>query len=173
MSHGKGLQMSRLLSEFDGEVLYLDTMIFYRLLREEGSPAEPLFRRIQANEIQAYTSVLTFDELAYRLLLARIRDCYTGNPLDNLRQNEHKLIGEFAPQIESVLVQTQNFPNLFLIDFTVADLVPFYQLMCKYQLRPRDALHLAAMLKVDCLAIVSQDSDFDHITDIQCYKLLG
>jgi predicted nucleic acid-binding protein len=165
--------MSRLISEFDGQTLYLDTMIFYLLLREKGSLAEPLFRRIQAGELQGYTSVLTFDELAYRLLLARIRDNYAGNPLDNLRQNEQKLIGEFSTQIESTLVQTQNFPNLSLIDFTVTDLSFFYQNMRQYRLRPRDALHLAAMQKVDCRAILSQDSDFDHISDIQCYKLSG
>ena len=33
-------------------------------------------------------------------------------------------------------------------------------------LRPRDALHLAAMQKVGCLHLVSQDSDFDHIPAI-------
>ncbi|MEM7130704.1 MAG: type II toxin-antitoxin system VapC family toxin [Chloroflexota bacterium] len=163
--------MNQPIHEFSGESLYLDTMIFYLFLRVKDSTANLLFRRIQDSEFQAFTSVLTFDERAYRLLLARIRDNYPGNPLDQLRQNEQERIAEFSSEIESVLSKLQIFPNLSLIDLVSTDLATFCQNMQQYHFRPRDALHLAAMQKVSCSAIVSQDSDFDHIADIQCYKL--
>jgi predicted nucleic acid-binding protein len=46
-----------------------------------------------------------------------------------------------------------------------------YQFMQKRRLRPRDALHLAAMEKCGCFNLVSQDSDFDHVPSIQRYTL--
>jgi hypothetical protein len=81
--------MSQTISAFSGQSLYLDTMIPYALLRNiEGTAVKSLFHRLQTGEFMAFTSVLTFDELAYRLLLALIRDNYPGNPLDQLRQKE-------------------------------------------------------------------------------------
>jgi predicted nucleic acid-binding protein len=59
--------MSRPLTDFSGDALYLDTMIPYALLRGIDPAAQTLFTRIQAGEFLAYTSVLTFDELTYRL----------------------------------------------------------------------------------------------------------
>jgi len=63
---------SRSWTDFTGKTLYLDTMIFYAFLRTEV--AKPLFARIETGYLEAYTSVLTFDELTYKLLLALIRD---------------------------------------------------------------------------------------------------
>lgn len=43
---------------------------------------------MQSGSLAAYTSVLTFDELGYRLLLALIKDNYPGSPLERLRDQE-------------------------------------------------------------------------------------
>lgn len=59
--------MSQPLSDFQGSALYLDTMVFYAFLRAIEPATQSLFGRIEAGEIHAYTSVLTFDELPYRL----------------------------------------------------------------------------------------------------------
>jgi predicted nucleic acid-binding protein len=163
--------MSSQINEFQGDTLYLDTMILYLFLRLQDSATEPLMRRIQVGEIRAYTSVLTFDELVYRLLLTLIRDKYGGSPLDRLRQDERSMIAEFHPFIEPKLLRLQDFPNLTLLDITPADLRQMNQNMRNYLLRPRDALHLAAMQKVNCFNLVSQDKDFDHIPSINRYTV--
>lgn len=75
--------MSKPLTTFAGDVLYLDTMIPYALLRGLEPAARILFTRIETGELHAYTSVLTFDELTYRLLLALIRERYGGSPRKN------------------------------------------------------------------------------------------
>ena len=85
--------MSTPIAQFSGAALYLDTTAFYALLRALEPAAKDLFNRIERGDYRAYTSVLTFDELSYRLLLALIRDRYPGSPLDQLRQQEEKLIG--------------------------------------------------------------------------------
>jgi len=91
--------MSMSLSEFSGTTLYLDTMIPYALLRNIEPAATELFGRIKTGELRAYTSVLTFGELAYRLLLALIRERYSGSPLDHLRDQKAQMVAECCPEL--------------------------------------------------------------------------
>ena len=163
--------MSEPLAAFAGTALYLDTMIPYALLRGIDPAAQVLFERIEAEELQGYTSVLTFDELAYRMLLALIRDHYGGSPLEKLRSNEVQMISEFYPSIAPHMSRLRGFHNLTLVDITSSDLDLMDEAMRLYQVRPRDALHLAAMQKVGCLNLVSQDPDFDRIPTVRRYTL--
>lgn len=163
--------MTQLLSAFSGSVLYLDTMIFYAFLREKSPAVEALIRSIANGEFQIVTSALTFDELAHRMLLAEIRDAHGGSPLDVLRKDEKRMLAEFFPIIEPSLLTLYYMPNLTIVDITGADVPAMYSNMRSFQLRPRDALHLAAMQKADCFHLVSQDSDFDHIPAITRYTL--
>lgn len=163
--------MSEPLADFTGTALYLDTMIPYALLRGIDPAARDLFARIEAGELRAYTSVLTFDELAYRLLLALIRDRYGGSSLERLRDDEAHMIAECYPQIAPHLAQLRAFPNLFLLDVTPSDLEMMDEGMRLYHLHPRDALHLAAMQKGGCFDLVSHDSDFDRVPMVRRYTL--
>jgi predicted nucleic acid-binding protein len=146
-------------------------MVLYSLLRRLDWSAQELFSRVQAGKVRAFTSVLTFDELAYRTLLASIRDHYGGSPLDRLRDNETQMIAEFYPLLAPHLNRLRNFPNLVLVDVTSSDLDVMDQVMQRYHLRPRDALHLAAMFKCGCLNLVSNDTDFDRVSELQRYTL--
>lgn len=163
--------MSKPLADFSDNMLYLDTMIPYALLRGIDPVAQTLFTRIQSGQVSAYTSVLTFDELAYRLLLALVRDHYGGSPLDHLRKEEEKIIAQFYPTIAPQLTQLRSFPNLTLLDVTQVDLEAMDKLILQYHLKPRDALHLVAMQKCGCLNLASHDFDFDRVPDIQRYTL--
>ncbi len=164
--------MTQPVSTFQGEALYLDTMIFYTFLRVQSPPAESLFRSIVDGNVRGLTSALTFDELAHRMLLALIRDVYTGSPLDVLRKDERRIIAEFFPKLEPQLVKIQSLPNLLIVDVAAVDVVAMRKNIRDHLLRPRDALHLAAMQKVGCFHLVSQDSDFDHIPGITRYTLM-
>ena len=163
--------MSNSIADFRGDVVYLDTTAFYLFLRAVTPEAHVLFQNIERGVYRAYTSVLAFDELTYRMLLAMIRDAYPGSPLDHLRQNQDNMIKEFYPQVDSQLARLQSFPNLTLLDVTRADLDAMRQNISKYKLRPRDALHLAAMQKVKCFVLISQDGDFDAIAGVERYQL--
>lgn len=164
--------MSQPIATFTGNTVYLDTMIPYALLRNiDETAVKALFQRIYQGELRAFTSVLSFDELAYRLLLAVIRDNHPGNPLDHLRQSEAAMIAAYSPRIAVELQRLQTFPNLTLLDTTASDITRMHQFMQQYHLRPRDALHLAAMERCTSFNLVSQDSDFDHVPSIQRFTL--
>ena len=171
MSSGSVSLMSELWTAFAGTALCLDTTALYAYLRRLEPSALTLFERIQARELVAYTSVLTFDELAYRGLLALIRDHYDDSPLDRLRANKAQMIAQFYPQLAPSLNRLRAFPNLVLIDVTASDMGAMDQAMRSYRLLPRDSLHLAAMRKCGCLDLVSNDADFDRVPGIHRYTL--
>jgi predicted nucleic acid-binding protein len=133
--------------------------------------AQPFFERLERGEVSAYTSVLTFDELGYRLILALIKDHYGGSPLEVLRDQEEKMLAEFAPTVSSLLKRLRAYTNLTVLDVLVSDLDVMNEVMARHRLRPRDALHYAAMQRVGCLSLASNDPDFDHLPAIKRYTV--
>lgn len=163
--------MSQFVANFTGETIYLDTMILYEFLRTEEEQVIALFKRIEAGEITAHTSVLTIDEVSYRMMLAFIKDQTGGSALDQLRRDKTKWIQSIYPQLQPQLQRMQGFPNLHLTAVETDDLTRMHNAVRQYQLMPRNALHFAAMQKVNCLNIVSEDGDFDRIPHVQRYTL--
>jgi predicted nucleic acid-binding protein len=163
--------MTAPLSTFIGDVIYLDTMLPYALLRGIDPAVKPFFDRIERGTLLAYTSALTFDELAYRLLLALVKDHYSGSPLDRLRDEEEKLIAEFAPIVVSQLRHLRDFPHLIVLDLLVSDLEVMGEALMQYHLRPRDALHFAAMQRIGCFDLASNDHHFDRIPHVCRFTL--
>ncbi len=159
------------LSAFTGNSIYLDTMLPYSLLRGVDEAIKTLFQRIERGELRAYTSVLTFDELAYRLLLAFIKDRYGSSPLERLRDQEEAMLTEFAPQVSDLLQQLRTYTSLTVLEVLPEDLNVLNSGMVRYHLRPRDAFHLAAMQRVNCLDLASNDSDFDRIPEVKRYSI--
>lgn len=163
--------MTAPLNSFAGEAIYLDTMLPYVFLRSIAPDTKPFFKRIERGEFLAYTSVLTFDELAFRLLLAFVKDRYSGSPLDHLRDEEVKMMAEFAPIVADLLRRLRAFPNLLVLDVTTPDLDVMNDAMTQYHLRPRDALHLAAMQRVGCVDLASNDLHFDRIPHLRRFTI--
>jgi predicted nucleic acid-binding protein len=161
------------ISQFRGPTIYVDTMVFHLFLRTKNPVIESVMNSAQKGEFTLYTSVLTFDELAYRLLLARIRDLYPGNPLEQLRQDGRKLTAQLYPDISVSLARLQTLSNLVTISIRQADVAAMNQNVLAYQLPPRDALHLAVMQKARCLRIWSEDTDFDDVPGIVRYSIGG
>jgi len=105
------------------------------------------------------------------MLLAAIRDKYSGSPLERLRQDESKMIAEFYPSLRPNIERLQAIPALTLIDVNASDVMMMHDNITKYHLKPRDSIHLTAIQKVQCTNILTNDSDFDQIATIQRYTL--
>ena len=141
----------------------------YALLRGIGPEAKRLFERVEGGEVTAQASVLVLDELAYRLLLALIKDHYPCSPLDVLRRQEASLMAEFYPMLLPRLAELASFPNLVIESLGTRVWALAQQIMLRYALKPQDALHLATMKRIGCLDLASNDSDFDRVPDIRRY----
>jgi predicted nucleic acid-binding protein len=163
--------MADALTTFAGDAIYLDTMLPYMLVRGIDPAVKLFFDKIERGMFIGYTSALVFDELAYRFLLALVKDKYGGSPIEYLRANEEHAIAEFAPSIVIELDRLRTLPNLVVLDVFASDLQAMGGAMTQYHLRPRDALHYAVMQRVGCFAIASSDADFDRVPSIKRYAL--
>lgn len=163
--------MSQPLSDFDGSRIYLDTMIPYALLRSAHEGAMSFFNAVREGRITALMSALVFDELAYRLLLAFIRDRYSGSPLGHLRRRQGELLLQFAPAVAGLLERLRDIPHVAVLDVQPEDVGAMLEAMIAYSLLPRDALHLAAMRRTGCLDILSEDEHFDRVPGLRRFTL--
>jgi predicted nucleic acid-binding protein len=159
------------LSDFHGTTLYLDTMVFYALVRGIEPAARDLFRKIKTDQLQAYTSVITFDELAYRMIFTLAHEKYDKALQGQWKQRKNEIFTEFYPKILSSMTILRNFPNLTLLDVSAIDLMLMSENMARCILTPRDALHLSAMQKSGCFNLVSNNNAFDCVTEVHRYTL--
>jgi predicted nucleic acid-binding protein len=163
--------MSQPLGDFEGSRIYVDTMVPYALLRSAHKGALVFFNAVREGRVGAFMSAVAFDELAYRLLLALIRDRYPGSPLDNLRKRQAQAVTEFAPTVATLLARLRDIPHLTIVDVLSEDVEAMIEAMVTCSLLPRDALHLAAMRRTGCLDIAGSDADFDHVPGLRRFTL--
>jgi predicted nucleic acid-binding protein len=128
-------------------VLYIDSNVFvYAALNTEklGDRARSLLSKIQRGKEQAVTSALAFDELVWVV-------------------KKHRSMEDAISAGEALL----NFPNLKLVVVNGDLLVSALNLIKKYNLDPRDAIHAATALMEKANTFVSTDSHFDRITELK------
>ena len=132
-------------------MIYLDANFFIFALFDQtkkGSKARQIQKGIIEGEINAFTSALALDEVMWVIIK---------------NKKSHLL--------RKVIEDIYSMPNLTVRE--VSSLIPLHALgfMEKYNLKPRDAFHLAVMENLQLVTIVSDDSDFDSIKNIRRLKL--
>jgi predicted nucleic acid-binding protein len=151
---------------------YFDTIFLYLHLRAPTGKAPRAlenWRRRSIAELafdSAVISALVLDELAYRLILAWLRDDGDEDPLSTyradatrvMRANRHRLRKTWAA-VDSLAFELQ--PT----DTRVVDRAK--SLMSRPGLTPRDAFHAAHALEGDCSLIVSSDDTFDRVPGLR------
>ncbi len=126
-------------------MIYLDSNVFiYATLntKEPGEKARSLLLKIQLGEEKAETSALTFDEVFWAI---------------------KKLDFEAALEACQALL---NFPNLEIISADRDIAVLALQIIKKYHLAPRDAIHAATAIETKAETVVSTDPHFDKIKEL-------
>ena len=133
---------------------YIDANVFLYPVLYQGLPQVDSARRvltsIENKEIQAYTSTLTWDEVSY----------VTG-----------KLLG----RTDSVEIGRKflNFPNLRFVAMDEKVMRRGQKVREQYDLKPRDSIHLSSAIERNVRKIISDDSDFDGIGEIERVALTG
>jgi len=164
------------LDAVTSDQIYVDVNVFYMYLRpdpEHLSSLRIFLERVASGDIIAYTSILTMDELFYRLLLARIKDTYGRNPLDVLREDAERVIKRSSPEIEAALRKFVRLPHLELMPVIKGDFPRMLDNIDAFALLPRDALHVAVMQRLEIDEIATDDADFDRVTWLQRHWLFN
>lgn len=149
----------------EGEV-YCDVNVFYMFLRRDPvhhATIRAFFKRMVGSEIEVYTSVLTMDELFYRLLLAKVKETYDRNPLDVLGEDLIEAITRCADDVKQALARLVGLPHLHMVGVEETDFTPVLDNITSHALLPRDALHLAVMQRLGLVHIATDDGDFDRV----------
>ncbi len=128
---------------------YLDSNVFiypvlYNLESEpKAQKAKNILSSVEAGELEAYTSTLTWDEVVWVVskTMGRSEAVNVGK----------KLLG---------------FPNLKFIDVDALVVCSAQRLIEKNKINPRDAIHVACALEKKITDIISDDSELDVIKEI-------
>ncbi len=158
------------LDDMSSGAIYVDTNVFYMYLRSDPAYLDTIktfWYRVARGEIQAFSSPLAFDELFYRLLLARIKDTTQNHPLDLLRNNPKKAIATHHRPIREAIQNFTHLPHLAIVAVQPTDLEQMMDNIGQFSILPRDALHLAIMQRLRLSTIASDDLDFDRVGDIE------
>jgi len=132
--------------------VYLDSniLIFAFVNKDEkGEKARALFDKIVRGQLEAVTSNLTFDEVFHKV---------------------NKLVGR-----EKALSSTQSalgIRNLRFLDVDGTVVRKAHELLSKYPLHPRDAIHVATAIIWGASSIITDDKDFSEVKEIKCEKLV-
>jgi predicted nucleic acid-binding protein len=150
---------------------YLDTNFLYAHLRSKrGGALGPVeaWRARVLDELEdgGVISALVFDELAYRLVLAWLRDDGDTDPLSTYRADPSTAMRAARRRLNATwravdLLTLQLQPT----DHAVVDRAK--ALMAGPGLAPRDAFHAAHALEAGCGLVASSDVSFDRVSGLQ------
>jgi len=164
------------LDEVSTGGVYLDTNVVYMYLRsvpEHQSVIKQFMGRVIKGQIETFVSVPVFDELFYRLLLARIRDNTDRRPLDVLRDDLQKMIDSYGHEIAIAARRFMQLPNVYLVGVEPGDLDGMLSNITTFSLLPRDALHLAVLWRLGIGAVASDDRDFDRVAGLERHWVIN
>ncbi|MDP7494589.1 MAG: type II toxin-antitoxin system VapC family toxin [Candidatus Undinarchaeales archaeon] len=132
---------------------YLDSNIFLLPILykgEKAKKAKKVLREMASGKIQCATSSLTVDEILWVLI--------------KMKKDRERAIETCMDILE--------LPNLVILDVTNEDVLRALEYMKNYvQLKPRDAIHIAVSTNAGIFTVVSDDTDFDGVQEINREKL--
>jgi len=131
-------------------LLYVDSNVFlYPIIYDEETVVEvkkskSFLLKMALGKIEAYTSSLTWDEVTWVI---------------------RKLFGIEVSMHEGK--KFLSFPNLRVLGVRMSTVFKAQELVERYGVKPRDAIHAAVALENKIKTIVSYDDDFDAINEIR------
>jgi predicted nucleic acid-binding protein len=151
---------------------YLDTNFLYSHLRSPRTEAEAQVVAGWRTRVLAEVTVdggvisaLVLDELAYRLVLAWLREDGERDPLAKFRADSGGVMRAMRARLARIW-QSLDSLSLELQPTDKAVVEQAKSLMADPCLGPRDAFHGAHALVADCRAIASADPAFDELAGI-------
>lgn len=151
---------------------YLDTNFIYAHLRAKRGatlgPVETWRARVlsEMDDGGGVISSLVMDELAYRLLLAWLRDDGDSDPLSTYRTDARKVMRAARRRLAATWRAVDSL-SLELQPTEYAVIEDAKALMAQPGLPPRDAFHAAHALRAGCSLIASSDTGFDDVSGLR------
>jgi len=126
--------------------IFIDANLFIYLNTEEHKRKlyNDFYYKLTENH-NLYTDVLVLDELIF------------------VSKKKYKI-----PYNVSIdFIESYILPNVTILDITKNEYEKAKELILKYNLKPSDALHVAVMLNNEIEIILSEDHEFDRVSEIR------
>jgi predicted nucleic acid-binding protein len=152
---------------------YLDTNFLYVHLRSKVNAAPAAvedWRHAVLAQVATdggVISALVLDELAYRLILAWLREDGVADPLSEYRAQPQKTMRAVRQRLATTW-QAVDTLTLELYPTDLAVVRRAQALMARPGLGPRDAFHAAHALAAGCRSIASTDPAFQRVPGLRC-----
>ncbi len=130
--------------------MFVDTNVFAYALLDRGAKGDACreFLDIIAKGKIACTSALVLDELMWVLMK-----------------------NSAAKDFSAVIANICSMPNLEVFAVSGITAVEASKMIAEFRLKPRDAMHVAAMRENGIIEIASDDKDFERVSGIRRIKL--
>lgn len=150
---------------------YLDTNFVYAHMRSRrggtlGQVEAWRTRVLSEMDGDGVISALVIDELAYRLILAWLRDDGDGDPLSTYRADARAVMRAMRRRLATTWRAVDSL-SLELQPTEHSVVARAKSLMSRPGLSPRDAFHAAHALAAGCTLIASGDSAFDQVPGLR------
>jgi len=123
---------------------YIDSNIFIQGILREDNNSKNIVLKIANKEFTGVTSVLSWDELTFIV---------------------QKFLGKEIAIIEGK--KFFNLPNINFVEVKKEIIGKAQRLFEKYNIKPRDAIHAATAINLGVKEIISENSDFDKISELK------
>lgn len=167
------------LNEFQGaEGIYIDSTVFISHHSSDAANRKEctdFLCAVEKGDINAATSSIVTDETVYILLkfkAAEILDTNKHYKILKSSRHDRKVFDKAweVAQEHIDYVDALRAKNVLRIITQTADPVTVKDLAIKYQLLQRDASHLGIMQKNLINNIATNDSDFEHVDNINIWR---
>lgn len=121
-------------------------------------------------KIEVHASLLAVEEAIYILLKIKYEDIHGKKSWDANKplRTDANVCKQFYPELDKFVKKLLALPYFRIIDYPTTASVLLANLLDNikdYSLAPRDALHLAVLKAAGLSMIVTNDSDFDRVSD--------
>ena len=124
--------------------MFLYPIVYDSKVIVEAKKSRDFLFKIAQGDVEACTATITWDEIAWIV---------------------RKVFGFEFSAVESKKFLA--FPNLKLLGVKKSTVFKAQEIMEKYKMKPRDAIHAATALENRVFDIVSYDKDFDEVEGIK------
>ena len=169
--------MPRSLKEFPGEVsVFIDATIFLHHAFGSNGESMEFLKRVETENIRAYTSALVLEEVAFKLVMQSASNFVEKINLDKLKQ-----FFTDAGNREKVLIPVKKYMGyiqmlkemgLKIVDLTGGDITVAIDKASANGLITADGAHLSVMERKGIKHIATSDQDFGTLNDITMWSPL-
>ncbi len=153
------------------KIAYVDPSFFINLMVKDSlffEDCKDYSEKLKGGKTVLVMSNLGLDEIWYVLLKLFAMKDYGKNWQKTLKK-EPDAVKSYSEEIEKYTLLLLEIPNLLLAEISVDQTMLSLNLMKKYGLFPRDAIHAAAAIASRIENIITTDSDFKRIEDLEVY----